>query len=807
MPGDGIQTPRRGDILRIRDQRWMVSEAVRYTDAIVLNVCGCDRSNRGQRTEYLLPFEPFERLPSVSATQVVSRRRWRHRVRELLAGAVPAMDALQAAATADISIWPYQLEPALAVTGGHASRILIADEVGLGKTVQAGLIVAEALARRNDAHVLVLCPAGLRGQWHEELTTRFRLSPVVLDSTSLRQFAPVNDANPWAVYPLVIASTDYIKRPEAIRALESLIWDVVVVDEAHAIAGWSDRHVAAALLAERARCLVLLSATPHSGDELAFSRLAAIGDLEREFPLLVFRRTRADAEIPSRRRTHWLKVTLSQAERDMHDALASYARAVWQRSAATAAARLAMMILTKRACSSPSSLVSSLERRLSLLGDDAEYGAQLPLPLDPNTADDDEPGASLSACGFEDVGDERRVLERILALAREATSSETKLKLLARFLRRCTEQVIVFTEYRDTLKTVARVLDGVDTCQLHGGLTASERHDVLSQFVSGERRVLLATDAASEGLNLQHRCRIVIHLELPWTPMRIEQRVGRVDRIGQTRTVHQLQLVAAQSVEESRILSLLHRQSRASRVLEAISSRAFDERVIAACVLGDTVLTESEPATGVVLPSGLLAVDLRSRARAEAERLSLSRRLMQTPADAGSGGPISGAVATAVRRARSPRSWLALLLEYLDADDQLVFKTIVGCAWRASGSVGTASELRKTVDESFRDVYRSIADHHIHTVSAVLTLREAWLRLALRRERAVARAAEQRYARIAAQLLQRGLFDYRSDREANGQRELLQQALARCQERLSELHRWESIKAGAIRPAFALITW
>ena len=286
--------PQRGDLVRIRDERWTVSDTVLHRDSTVLTVVGCDHSNRGSRARYLLPFEPVDRLPSVSTTRVMSHRRWRHLARQALARTPPTIDSLRAAATADISILPYQLEPALALVSGLAARILIADEVGLGKTVQAGLLVAETLARRADAHVLVLCPAGLRQQWRDELIGRFHLTPVVLDAAALRRVPHFEGANPWAVHPLILTSTDYIKRPEVVRALEPLVWDLLVIDEAHGIAGQSDRHEAATLLTQRARAVVMLTATPHAGDEIAFERLTSVGDLEKAFPLLVFRRTRAD---------------------------------------------------------------------------------------------------------------------------------------------------------------------------------------------------------------------------------------------------------------------------------------------------------------------------------------------------------------------------------------------------------------------------------------------------------------------------------------------------------------------------------
>ena len=166
----------------------------------------------------------------------------------------PRYDSLQSPLHAAFAILPFQLEPALAVVRGLASRVLIADEVGLGKTVQAGLVISEILMRRPDARVLVVAPAGLREQWQAELGERFGLGSTLLDSPAIARQAVQHD-NPWSIHGVVITSLDYVKRPEVVRALEGLIWDVLVFDEAHALAGRSDRATVASILAHRARTL------------------------------------------------------------------------------------------------------------------------------------------------------------------------------------------------------------------------------------------------------------------------------------------------------------------------------------------------------------------------------------------------------------------------------------------------------------------------------------------------------------------------------------------------------------------------
>ena len=726
--------------------------------------------------------------------------------RRVLATPAPAIDSLRAPANADIAILPYQLEPALALIDGTAARILIADEVGLGKTIQAGLIVAETLARRQDAHVLVLCPAGLRAQWDDELTRRFHLAPVVLDSASLRRLPLSDGANPWAAHPLILTSTDYIKRPEVVRALEPLVWDLIVIDEAHGIAGPSDRHAAAGLLAQRSRAVVMLTATPHSGDDVAFARLASVGDLDAAFPLLVFRRTRADVSDVIRRRTRWLRVRLPDAELNMHRALMDYVQRVWRRPVSQAA-RLAMIILTRRACSGAPSLIRTIERRLALLAEVGPDANQLQLPLGLSDSPDEVLDAEVGTPGLENAQDERQALETVLALARHAGESG-KLRALARLLRRSNEQAIVFTEYRDTLSTLAGTLTGFDTCQLHGGLTAAERADVIRAFTSGRSRVLLATDAASEGLNLQQRCRLVVHLEVPWTPTRIEQRVGRVDRIGQARTVHQVHLIARATVEESRVATVVQRLSRVASTLNCLSSHRPDERQVAAYVLGNDDEPEASPGD---LPPGLMTIDLLERAGTESAHLLAARRVGRVLSGAPNGStcPAHARPFTAAARRLPPgEAWWALWLECACPNGQLEWETLIGVhADHQWPRFDSTNDFRQRVDESWELVRKHVSIEHNLVTSHLI----GWLRTsavgALKRENAIARALERHHARLAATLLQGGLFDRRSEREAAAQRELLEMALTRCRIRTDELKQRQAAAVITSRPAFSLISW
>jgi superfamily II DNA or RNA helicase len=794
----------RGDIIRVRDERWTVRRHHQRGVIAIVDVCGRDRTNRGVRARFLLPFEPVERLPAQTAIQVVGRRRWQHQAAQVLASAMPEYDSLRILATARIEVLPFQLEPALAVVRGAASRLLIADEVGLGKTVQAGLIVAETLERHGDARVLVVCPAALRDQWSEELTVRFGLEPRRFDSMTVARLGSQvpPGVNPWAAQRLIVTSIDYMKRPETIRALEGLIWDVVVIDEAHGLAGRSERFAAAVVLGGRARTLVLLTATPHSGDDEAFHRLCSIGDIGQQFPLAVFRRGRRDAGLPSSRRTLWLDVASTSAERAMHHALADYVRLVaGQRLESTGAARLAMIVLLRRGCSSASALARSITRRLLLLEGSLDTPFQPVLPFDGSAADDDEPVNELGARGLAEPEDERRLLHAILALAQQAAGQENKIRAIRRLLLRTREPAIVFTEYRDTLEMLAAALPEFPCVVLHGALSAGERRDVLQRFSSGTARVLLATDAAGEGLNLHHRCRLVINLELPWSPLRLEQRVGRVDRIGQSKRVHQVLLVARGTAEHTVVAACLRRRlATADQALAGLRPDVADEREIADRILGGT----AAPATaeGTTVPrDGIVVTTLRDRAIEEAAWAIAARGL----------APVTGSGTVPVRPfaaavPRGSRGCCAFRIALHGADEELLWETVAGIWYTLPRPrFTTARELTRHFENAYGELFAAVPRDQTGAIARVNAAIKSSSSCALARERAIVDELDRRRARLAAALVQRALFDRRMERETAAQGEVLNEAIAQCRDRLARLTHRCGPATVAVDPAFAVI--
>lgn len=591
-------------------------------------------ANGELRTAVLLT--PFDRPRAIKTTRRIEMVRTcaiLDAISHLAADLQPA-DGLWSAAGAAIRLMPYQLAPSLAAVVHGVTRMLVADEVGLGKTIQAGLLLGELATRIGELRAIVLVPAGLRDQWRRELDSHFGLLAVDADANWLRTVSrdrPV-DVNPWTLAGIYIASHDFVKRPDVLRPLEDVTWDLVVVDEAHAMGVGTDRRAAAHAVALRSRRVMLLTATPCWDDPRAFDALCDVGRVSADrTPIVLFHRLRSDVTPASHRRSVVLTISPSPAECRMHALLGQYTARVWAESRCRQdqAASLVAVVLRKRALSSAASLARSVRRRLDLLArPPAPESHQLSLPLtDEDPLDDDVPPAALAVPALSDVQQEREWLSAIERAADEASSVETKTRKLVRLLARLNEPVIVFTEYRDTLLGLHRAISatGRRVLVMHGGMNACDRAAVQREFNERDA-VLLATDAASEGLNLHLRCRVLVHYELPWSPSRLEQRAGRVDRLGQTHRVHEIALVADDTAEQI-VLAPLVRKAAVSRRTGAHVAmwRALSENRVAEAILEGKpppreLLTQA-PARASTAPSSL-----DDEATAEVRRLEQRRQ-------------------------------------------------------------------------------------------------------------------------------------------------------------------------------------
>jgi superfamily II DNA or RNA helicase len=574
-----------GSLVEVRGERWILTAAVAHGACTVLTLEGRDAGNARRRLHVI---EPFDRPRRITATRPKRRPR-RAVLRAALGAIVDARSAtgLWTAADAAIDLLPYQLEPALAAING-ATRVLLADAVGLGKTVQAGLLLSELRERGWIERALITCPAGLCGTWARELADRFGIRAAVLDQAAIAQrIAELPPgANPWTGLAVAIASIDFIKRSEVLAALEQQPFDLLIADEAHHLTPGTDRGAAVSLLASRAPWCVMLSATPHSGDAAAFDYLTHLG--ARGESLAIFRRNRNEVGLSSARRAHVLPITTTAAEAALFAALDRYARAIWrERGKNDHAVRLIAITLLRRAASSAQAIDRTLTRRLELLAMPAAEPTQPLLPWDEGEDEAQDSDAILSTPGLEDPAKEHAALEQLIELARQCVAG-SKLRRLRRLLDRLREPAVIFTEYRDSLDAIVETLHGSRrVAAIHGGVPAELRRSIVDAFNEGRIDLLVATDAAGEGLNLHHRCRLVVDLELPWNPLRLEQRIGRVDRIGQQRTVHAIRLFHAGSIEQ-RVLA--HLRLRDRRAHHALDQHHVTESAIAGAIFDDAPL-------------------------------------------------------------------------------------------------------------------------------------------------------------------------------------------------------------------------
>ena len=589
------QAPRPGDVVWIRRRRWRVERAACDRSVVRLDVAW-----RGRRRTFLTPFD--------QVAPVASTRSKRVRIQEALArlagtlARTPEYRLPLAMLDANADILPHQLEPALAFIAGH-TRVLLADEVGLGKTIQAGLVLSELCRRQSAPRVLIVVPASLRAQWQSELGYRFGIECLRADRRELevRSADGAFGANPWRRAGVWLVSADFLKQGHVLDTLPRESWDLVVIDEAHGVCGDSDRYHACHEIAKRSRRVLLLTATPHSGDTGRFARLTGLGahvdgsagpPAPRLQAPLVFRRTRDDLAIERRRRVSWHAIRLRDAESRALGALLEFEQA------ALASAnnnllehtRLVLSVFRKRALSTFTALSLSIARRLLWLDDEetgtnAEAGwTQASLAFDADNDDSQELTLLAGPIGL-DPRHERTWLRRLRQLADDAARCESKIARLKSLLERTAEPVVIFSEFRDPLDAVERRLrKNRAIAVVHGGQDEQTQRSELARYLGGPASVLLATDVAGQGLNLQSRGRWVISLELPWNPARLEQRLGRVDRLGQTQTPH-LSLLVARHETERGLLSHLAR-----RVLGAQRSFSTD-------VLRDVLPPESHVRT------------------------------------------------------------------------------------------------------------------------------------------------------------------------------------------------------------------
>jgi superfamily II DNA or RNA helicase/HKD family nuclease len=502
-------------------------------------------------------------------------------------------DRLVSLSNSRAKLEPYQVAAVHKVVSAWEQRFLIADDVGLGKTVEAGMVVKELKGRHRADKVLIICPAGLALQWQREMSEKFSERFDILTSGDLRQWRSTRPAGePLSVkYPHAIVSIDTAKpRDDENNAPDftEAHWDVVIIDEAHKIAQHGvgqeliARYKLARDIAPASDGLLLLSATPHDGDPFAFHSLLGLldplrfpdpesikpGDLE---PIMV-RRSKVDIRkddgtslFPPR----WVdttKVEFTAEELHLYEEVTNYVREGYRTATALkdTAVGFLMVLLQKRMVSSIAAIRRSLERRqIALEHPESAILTAAELRELKEREDDEEAltddrreqlqrkleAARLKLNTAQHQAEIRRV-RRLVELAK-GIRVDSKAQELQKFVNGVLtnaphEKILIFTEYTDTLDYLRdEVLkDFGPMAQIHGSMNMEERQEQEDYFQEPEVRIMVATDAAGEGLNLQF-CHIMINYELPWNPNGLEQRIGRLHRYGQERDVrvYNLQVV------------------------------------------------------------------------------------------------------------------------------------------------------------------------------------------------------------------------------------------------------------------------
>ncbi len=617
-----------GDRILLRDRPWRVRGVTTVAgDHSIVQIEALDGDAPGNLS-VVTPPERLVPLPSeevrYDAAGFESFAAWSNAHRILAATLVRETGLLSGARFGRVAVEAYQLAPTLRLLAKPRASLLVADDVGLGKTIEAGLAMLELMARGRADRILIVTPPGLMDQWRDELAEKFGLDFVIMDNAAGVARVQTNlpaGVNPWDALPRVITSVDFIKKETVRHRALRKRWDLVIVDEAHALAesGTPDnpyrtqRTRLGAALREASRGLLLLTATPHNGYSHSFRSLLELVEptaatlqgprdqVQRRIETARIRRMKSQIKrrLPNgqeelvfpAREVRGIPITdLSPQERELLRKVASYCSRTAREAQETEGAELvgfAMQIVKKRALSSRAALAKTIEHRLAALKKDEEREE----PPDRAELRDFQADLPLGEAASERVArrilksaipqDERRrksevrALEAIRRILKKLPPADPKIEALVGEIRRVlsedlTEKLIVFTEYRDTLDAITARLGNEEALRdgyvvLTGGLSRAQRLKRQEAFERPETRLLLATDAASEGLNLQRHCRRVIHVELPWNPNRLEQRNGRVDRYGQTRNPIIRYLYYPESPEEAVLDTLVTKIEQMAR--------------------------------------------------------------------------------------------------------------------------------------------------------------------------------------------------------------------------------------------------
>jgi superfamily II DNA or RNA helicase len=617
-PQTSRSAPEPGQLVEVRRRQWIVSDVhasapsgMSLTNQNYVSLSSIDEDGLGETLEVVWEIEPgahvIEKQGMPYANGYDDTKTLEAFLDAVRWGAATNADKgfLQAPYRSGVSIEDFQLDPLVRAIDMARANLLIADDVGLGKTIEAGLVIQELLLRHRARSVFIVCPASLQEKWRVEMLEKFGLEFKIVNTDYIKELRRNRGihANPWTSFPRLITSMDWIKGGEGLRLLREVIpvrasyprkFDILVVDEAHNVAPAGSGHYALESLRTKLiktlsphfQHKLFLTATPHNGYTESFTSLLELLDDQRfsknilpdekQLSQVMVRRLKTDLVdkdgnplYPSRN-LQALSIPYTADERAIHRTLNRYceSREKTCQGSSSTGTKFVNGLLKKRLFSSPAAFASTLEKHVDTLtsGRPKEKANPLTdrilrkaiLKAEEDYADDSQFEEAQEEAVEEATkrcapltDEERSLLKEMRSWAqRERHRTDSKAQTIIEWIENNLKtngdwnhrRVILFTEYRTTHRWLYEILSthgyGGDRLEvLHGGIDQEDREVVKAAFQTNPKdaavRILLATDAASEGIDLQNYCNCLIHLEIPYNPNVMEQRNGRVDRHGQ----------------------------------------------------------------------------------------------------------------------------------------------------------------------------------------------------------------------------------------------------------------------------------
>lgn len=498
-------------------------------------------------------------------------------------------------------ILAHQVESTYRIVNSLNMRFLLADEVGLGKTIEAGLVIKELMYRYGFKRVLIVCPASLLMQWQNEMEKKFNENFIILDRRTVKMSSRVPagmSQNPWSRHDKAICSLDFIKNNEHIQTLKNSRWDAVIFDEAHRLRRDSIKSTlaynVAEIIAANTKALLLLTATPFRGklEELYYlirvidknllgpfqtfyneycTESSDLALLREKISSVVIRRTKQEVGGFTRRFASTIRFELYPEERRLYDETTRYVSEEFNRALKTEnrAVGFVMTVFQKLLDSSSFALLSAFVNRKRHLEEEVrrlESGALISNSLQDSgfesmeideLEDLDEEENKKNNKDIVEMQEEIKILDTLIAIAAsiEKNKKGEKLKSLLKKLRRNgNKKFIIFTQFRTTQEYLRLLLSDFRVSIFNGSMDKDQKETAIQNF-KDESEVLICTEAGGEGRNLQFG-NILVNYDLPWSPLRIEQRIGRIHRFGQQSDVYIYNFSTKNTVAE-RVLEVL----------------------------------------------------------------------------------------------------------------------------------------------------------------------------------------------------------------------------------------------------------